>query len=120
MENPKDKSEIKAEPCPKAPGKAEPCPPLAKQAMKFFTLGNSKNLNFSKLVFMILCSPKMTIQGMYVKACVRLHLRVFHGILVLGARGGGGPKDGYTTCFCSFSPSADEKLKFSKLVFMIL
>ena len=32
VENPKDESEIKAEPCPKPPVKAEPCQPLAKQA----------------------------------------------------------------------------------------
>ena len=37
-----------------------------------------------------------------------------------GGGGGGLPRDWYTTCFCSFSPSAAQKSKFSKLVFMIL
>ena len=31
--------------------------------------------------------------------------------------GGGLPRDGYTTCLCSFSPWAAQKSKFSKLIF---
>ena len=40
----------------------------------------------------------------------------------LGNRSGGAvlPRDGYTTCLCSFSPRAAQKSKFSKLVFLML
>ena len=41
VENPKDESEIKAEPCPKPPVKAEPCQPLAKQASPMKVEANS-------------------------------------------------------------------------------
>ena len=57
------------------------------------------------------------------KACFRPYLRVVHPIWVLGPGGGGGgggvPRDWYTTCLCSFSPWAAQKLKFSKVVFLI-
>ena len=39
----------------------------------------------------------------------------------VGEGGGGGlPRDGYTTCLCSFSLWTAQKSKFSKLVFLIL
>ena len=47
------------------------------------------------------------------------YLRVFHLIWVLGRGVGGLPRDGYTTCLCSFSPWAAQKSKFWKLVFLI-
>ena len=37
-----------------------------------------------------------------------------------GLRGGGLPRNGYTTCLCSFSPWAAQNSKFWKLIFMIL
>ena len=33
--------------------------------------------------------------------------------------GAGVPRDWYTTCFCSFSPWAPQKAKFSELIFLI-
>ena len=46
---------------------------------------------------------------------------VFFTLLGYQVGGGGGlPRDGCTTCLCSFSPRAAQKSKFSKLVFLIL
>ena len=44
---------------------------------------------------------------------------VFVILFWYGVRGAGGPRDWYTTCFCSFSPRTAQKLKFSKLIFLI-
>ena len=42
------------------------------------------------------------------------------GYQVGGGGGGGLPRDGCTTCLCSFSPRTAQKWKFLKLVFVIL
>ena len=57
-------------------------------------------------------------QNLVAHSQIRQYLCGFHLIWALGAGGGGGlPRDGYTTCSCSFSLCAAQKLKFPKLIF---
>ena len=85
--------------------------------MQFFTPGSSKIEVFETCFFDILTTQNDI--SSYAKACFRPYLRVFHPIWVLGPGGGGGglPRDGCTTCLCSFSTRTAQKSKFSKLVF---
>ena len=86
-------------------------------ASAVFHLGQLKNQSLRNLVFF-----DTVIFGndhpRYVKHVLgRIYLFVI--LFWYWVRGAGVPRDCYTTCFCGFSPGAAQKLKFSKLIFLI-
>ena len=86
--------------------------------MQFSTLGSSKievfEICFNDIVATQNDHPR------YVKHVLG-HIYIFFTIFwVLGPGVGGVPRDGYTTCLCSFSPWPAQKSKFLKVIFMIL
>ena len=87
--------------------------------MQFFTLDSSKIEVFKTCFFDIVTTqydhpsyPKHVLGRIY------MFFTLF-GYWVWGGGGGGLPRDRYTTCLCTFSPSTAQKSKFSKLVFLI-
>ena len=92
--------------------------PVHNLLMQFFTLDSSKTEVFETCFFDIVITyndhPRYV---KHVLGCIYVFFTLF-GYWVGG--GGGLPRDGYTTCLCSFSPRAAQKSKFPKLVFWIL
>ena len=86
--------------------------------MQFGTLGSSK-IEVLETCFYDIMTTQYD-HPRYVKHVLG-RIYVFFTRFGYEVRGGGGfPRDWYTTCLCSFAPWAAQKLKFSKLVFMIL
>ena len=85
--------------------------------MQFFTLDSSKIEVFETGFFDIVITYND--HPRYVKHVLGC-IYVFFTLFGYWLGGGGLPRDGYTTCWCSFSPRAAQKSKFPKLVFWIL
>ena len=86
--------------------------------MQFFTPDSSKMEVFETYFFDIVTTQNdHPSYGKHVLGRIYVFFTLF-GYLVGG--GGGLPRDGCTTCLCSFSPRTAQKSKFSKLVFVIL
>ena len=93
--------------------------PVHNLLVLFFTLGSSKIEVFETCFFDIVTTQND--HPRYVKHVLG-RIYVFFTLFGYSFPGGGGclPRDWYTTCLCSFSTWAAQKLKFSKLVFLIL
>ena len=88
--------------------------------MQFFTPGSSKIEVFETCFFDIVTTQND--HPRYVKHVLG-RIYVFFTLFwyqVGGGGGGGLPRDGCTTCLCSFSTRTAQKSKFAKLVFLIL
>ena len=85
--------------------------------MQFFTLGSSKIEVFETQFFDI-----VTTQYDHPRYVKHVLGRIYVFFMVSGywVRGGGVPRDWYTTCLRSFSAYTAQKLKFPKLIFLIL
>ena len=86
--------------------------------MQFFTPGSSKIEVFESCFFDIVTTQNDI--SSYAKHVLGRIYVFFYPIWVLGPGGGGLPRDGCTTCLCSFSTRTAQKWKFSKLVFLLL
>ena len=90
--------------------------------MQFFTPDSSKMEVFETYFFDIVTTQND--HPRYVKHVLgRIYVFfALFGYQVGGGGGGGGglPRDGCTTCLCSFSPRTAQRWKFLKLVFVIL
>ena len=91
--------------------------PVHNLLMQFFTLDSSKIEVFETCFFDIVITYND--HPRYVKHVLG-RIYVFFTLFGYWVGGGGLPRDGYTTCLCSFSPWAAQKSKFLKLVFWIL
>ena len=83
--------------------------------MQFFTLGSSKIEVFETCFFDI-----VTTQNDISNYAKHVLGRIYVFSPYLGVRSGGGgglPRDGCTTCLCSFSTRTAQKSKFSNLFF---
>ena len=86
--------------------------------VQFFNPDSSKIEVFETCFFDILITQND--HPSYVKHVLG-RIYVFLTLFGYHVGGGGGlPRDGCTTCFCSFSPRTAQKWKFLKLVFLIL
>ena len=87
--------------------------------MQFFTPGSSKIKVFETRFFDIVATQND--HPSYAKHVLG-RIYVFFTLFgyQVGGGGGGLPRDGCTTCSCSFSTRTAQKSKFSKLVFLIL
>ena len=88
--------------------------------MQFFTPDSSKMEVFETYFFDI-----VTTQNDHPRYVKHVFGRIYvffalFGYQVGGGGGGGLPRDGCTTCLCSFSPRTAQRWKFLKLVFVIL
>ena len=91
--------------------------PVHNLLMQFFTLGSSKIEVFETSFFDIVTTEND--HPSYAKHVLG-RIYVFFTLFGYQVGGGGLPRDGYTTCLCSFSTRTAQKSKFSKLVFLIL
>ena len=98
--------------------------PVHNVLMQFFTLDGSK-IEVSETYFFDIVITQYDHPG-YVKHVLG-RIYVFFTLFGYWVRGGGvlpgigtQPRDWYTTCSCCFSPWAAQKLKFPKLIFLIL
>ena len=83
--------------------------------MQFFTPGSSKIKVFETCFFDIVTTQND--HPSYLKHVLG-RIYVFFTLFGYQVGGGGGlPRDGCTTCLCSFSTRTAQKSKFSKLVF---
>ena len=86
--------------------------------MQFFNPDSSKIEVFETCFFDIVTTQNDI--SSYAKHVLG-RIYVFFTLFGYQVRGGGGlPRDGCTTCLCSFSTRTAQKWKFSKLVFLIL
>ena len=86
--------------------------------MQFFNPDSSKIEVFETCFFDIVTTQNdISSYGKHVLGRIYVFFTLF-GYQVGG--GGGLPRDGCTTCLCSFSPRTAQKWKFLKLVFVIL
>ena len=85
--------------------------------MQFFTPDSSKMEVFETYFFDI-----VTTQNDISSYAKHILGRIYVFFILFGYQVGGGglPRDGCTTCLCSFSPRTAQKWKFSKLLFVIL
>ena len=87
--------------------------------MQFFTSDSSKMEVFETYFFDI-----VTTQNDHPSYGKHVLGRIYVFFTLIGyqvRKGGGGlPRDGCTTCLCSFSPRTAQKWKFLKVVFLIL
>ena len=85
--------------------------------MQFFTPGSSKIEVFETCFFDI-----VTTQNDHPRYVKHVLGRIYVFFTLFGYQVGGGgylPRDGCTTCLCSFSTRTAQKSKLSKLVFLI-
>ena len=84
--------------------------------IQFFTLDSSK-IKVSETYFFDIVTTQYD-HPRYVKHVLG-RIYVFFTLFGYWVRGGGFPRDWYTTCLYSFSPRTAQKLKFPKLIFLI-